>query len=114
MKMSLAEFLIRASPGDWWRDDDGFIAAGTGDEYSTIADFDCGSQDIAEREANKILAMHCRNQMPVLLRAVQDVLKQCALVHKHWGDNCNQKEADAATKALALALDAASNVEVPE
>lgn len=43
------------TPGPWWRDDDGFIAAGNGDTYVTIADADCSRMDIAEREANKNL-----------------------------------------------------------
>lgn len=29
------------TPGPWWLDDDGFIAAGFGDEYKTIADPRC-------------------------------------------------------------------------
>ena len=38
---------------EFWRDDDGFIAAGKGDEYVTIATFNCSNDiDIAEREAN--------------------------------------------------------------
>ena len=51
------------TPGPWWIDDDGFVASGNGDTYTTIADPHCGNQDIDEREANarliaKAPAMH--------------------------------------------------------
>ena len=50
-----------------WRDDAGFIAAGYGDDYFTMADFDCsGEVDIAEREANKdrFIALFNAAKMP--------------------------------------------------
>ena len=40
------------TPGPWWRDDDGFIAAGTSDNYVTVASPNCSAMDIDEREAN--------------------------------------------------------------
>lgn len=43
------------TPAPWWRDDDGFIAAGSGETYVTVADADCSDMDIDEREANKTL-----------------------------------------------------------
>ncbi|MGU9981488.1 hypothetical protein ACJ4V0_15745 [Phreatobacter sp. HK31-P] len=46
------------TPGPWWQDEDGFVAAGSGDSRVTVADFDCSPDiDIDEREANKLLAI---------------------------------------------------------
>lgn len=47
--------------GAMWRDDDGFLAIGKGDDYKTVADFDCSDMDIDEREANKLRMMSCWN-----------------------------------------------------
>lgn len=58
------------TPGKWVVDDDGFISAGHGEEYATIADCDCSDLDIDEREANKTLIA----QAPDLL-AENDKLK---------------------------------------
>lgn len=55
------------TPGPWWRDDDGFIAAGSGESYVTIADFDCSDLDFDEREANKALAIAA----PAMLAALE-------------------------------------------
>jgi len=40
------------TPGPWWLDDDGFVASGSGDTYTTVADPHCGDRDIDERESN--------------------------------------------------------------
>jgi hypothetical protein len=62
------------TPAPWWRDDDGFIAAGNGDTYVTIADFDCSNDiDIDEREANKDLALAA----PELLEALYELENYC-------------------------------------
>ena len=59
--------------GPWWRDDDGFIAAGHNDTYLTIADADCSHDiDIAEREANKSLICSA----PELLEALEGLMRQ--------------------------------------
>lgn len=60
--------------GPWWRDDDGFIAAGSGDSYVTIADFDCTHDiDIDEREANKSLATAAPDMLAALKRCVDQL-----------------------------------------
>lgn len=59
--------------GPWWRDDDGFIAAGSGETYVMIADGDCSDLDIDEREANKRLIAAA----PDLLAALHEVLSLC-------------------------------------
>ncbi|MES2287742.1 MAG: hypothetical protein V4547_18775 [Bacteroidota bacterium] len=50
-----------------WRDDDGFIAIGHGDNYHTFADLDCSDLDISEREANKDRLIMCWNNYQSLL-----------------------------------------------
>lgn len=58
------------TPGPWWIDDDGFVAAGSGDTYATIADFDCsGDIDPCEREANATLG----SAAPDLLGALENL-----------------------------------------
>jgi len=39
---------------------------------------------------------------PDMLKALKDLFANCAMIHKHWGDGCNQSEA-AAAQALAIA-----------
>jgi hypothetical protein len=38
--------------------------------------------------------------IPKMVAAVKELFKHTALIHKYWGDNSNQKESDAAIKAL--------------
>ena len=41
-----------------------------GDDYVTVADFDCNDRDIDEREATKELAMHCYNNFDAAVEAL--------------------------------------------
>ena len=59
------------TPGPYWRDDDGFIAAGNGESYVTIADCDCSDIDIDEREANKRLFIAAPLMLESLKKAHQ-------------------------------------------
>lgn len=34
-----------------------------------------------------------------LLAALEAMFEECSMIHKHWGESCNQKQADAAIKA---------------
>jgi hypothetical protein len=36
------------------------------------------------------------------------VFEHCALVHKHWGEGCNQRQADAAIAGARALLDSLS------
>jgi len=36
---------------------------------------------------------------PEMLKALKDLYEHCTMVHKHWGDGSNQKEADSAIAA---------------
>jgi len=44
---------------------------------------------------------------PDMAEALRGLFEHCAMVHKHWGDNCNRKEADAAIQAARAALEKA-------
>jgi hypothetical protein len=41
-----------------------------------------------------------------LAEALRELFKQCAMVHKYWGEACNQAEADAAVTLANSALHA--------
>ncbi len=41
---------------------------------------------------------------PDLLHALEQLFEHCSMIHKHWGDGCNQKQADAAIKAGRAAI----------
>ena len=41
---------------------------------------------------------------PDLLEALEGLFEHCAMVHKHWGDGSNQREADTAIKQAQAAL----------
>lgn len=62
--------------GDLWRDDDGFIAIGSGDNYHTFADLDCSDLDISEREANKERLIMCWNNYQSLVNERQALLDE--------------------------------------
>jgi hypothetical protein len=61
--------------GPWWRDDDGFIAAGSGETYVTIADVDFSDLDIDEREANARLIAAAPDMLAALERASPWLIK---------------------------------------
>lgn len=41
---------------------------------------------------------------PELLEALKGLLEHCAMVHKYWGDNSNQKQADSAIDKARAAI----------
>jgi len=41
---------------------------------------------------------------PEMLEALEGIFEHCSLVHKHWGEGCNQREANAAIKAASVAI----------
>ena len=45
---------------------------------------------------------------PDMLAALVALFENCAMVHKHWGDGSNQKEATAAINAGFAAIDKAT------
>jgi hypothetical protein len=61
----------------WYRDEDGFIAAGSSDTYVTVADANCSDIDIDEREANTdFIIKACNNHYELLeaLKQLEDVI----------------------------------------
>ena len=60
----------RHTPGPWWPDDNGCLAAGSGDTYVTVADFNCGLPD-AEREGNRALAIASLEMLDALKAVVE-------------------------------------------
>lgn len=72
-----------------------------------------GSVPIAEVIAGRYVGEKARNARliaaaPDLLTALNGLFEHCAMVHKHWGDGNNQKEADAAIAAARAAIAAAT------
>ena len=61
--------LAAATPGEWWEDDDGFVAAGHGDSYRTVADARCDVAPFSDANTEFIALAH--NMMPQLLEAVE-------------------------------------------
>jgi hypothetical protein len=41
---------------------------------------------------------------PELLQALESLYEHCAMVHKHWGEGSNQRQADEAIKAAQAAI----------
>ena len=65
--------MTKHTAGPYWRDDDGFIAAGSGDTYVTLADCDCTHDiDICEREANKQLFIAAPDMLATLRAIAND------------------------------------------
>ncbi len=57
-----------------------------------------------ESEANATFIVRAVNSHDALISALQGLFEHCAMVHKHWGDGSNQKEADAAITAARATL----------
>ena len=70
-----------------------------------IADLSCGAhRPDAEQAANARLIA----AVPDLLEALKGLFRECAMVHKCWGDSDNTKEADAAIESARAAIKAAT------
>ena len=59
---------VAATPGEWWEDDDGFVAAGHGDSYRTVADARCDVAPFSDANTEFIALAH--SLMPTLLEAI--------------------------------------------
>ena len=59
--------LEAATPEEWW-EDDGFVAAGHGDTYRTVADARCDVAPFSDANTEFIILAH--NLMPTLLEAI--------------------------------------------
>lgn len=45
---------------------------------------------------------------PDMLEALNGLFEHCSMIHKHWGDNSNQKEAENAIKKARAAINKAT------
>ena len=50
---------------------------------------------------------------PELLASLESLFEHCAMVHRHWGEGSNQKEADAAQAAARAAIAKAKGAPTP-
>lgn len=48
--------------------------------------------------------MHTSETSRELLSALEGIFEHCALIHKHWGEGCNAKEAKAAEAKAHAAI----------
>jgi hypothetical protein len=72
-------------------------------EIALIAILDPSDDDAPALE-NARLIVRAVNSHDKLISALQGLFEHCAMVHKHWGEGSNQKEADAAIDAARAAL----------
>jgi hypothetical protein len=81
-----------------WTADGGYIKGGQADMYPLLF------ERVHATEADMRLAAAA----PALRDALRSVFEHCALVHKHWGEGCNQRQADAAIAGARALLDSLS------
>ncbi len=77
-----------------------------GDDFDGEGLLICAMRDLATQEADAKLIVASVNHADKLAEALRELFKQCAMVHKYWGENCNQAEADAAVTLANSALHA--------
>jgi hypothetical protein len=57
-----------------------------------------------ELERKREARQRVRDAAPDMLKALEALFEHCAMVHKHWGDGSNQRQADEAIKAAQAAI----------
>jgi hypothetical protein len=57
---------------------------------------DTPDNEVARRKANAEFIVKAVNNYDALVDVLERLFEHCAMIHKHWGDNSNQKQADAA------------------
>jgi hypothetical protein len=92
----------------WEADSDGYIYPEPSDAVASGEEADPNvGRALNGYEAAKIAFRH-NIELARLRRveqAARDVLEHCALIHTHWGDGDNTKQANAAEAALRAALE---------
>ena len=74
--------LEAATPEEWW-EDDGFVAAGHGDTYRTVADARCDVAPFSDANTEFIILAH--NLMPTLIEVVE-LLRAVHYEHNEYDD----------------------------
>ncbi len=87
------------TPGPWWVDEDGYIAAGGGDDYVTIAEILGANDEIDVIRANAALIAAA----PELLDALQEILQITEYLAPEKFDDAAHQGAFDATLARARA-----------
>lgn len=59
-----------------------------------------GALDGSQFQANARLI----SAAPELLKALEALFEHCSMIHKHWGDGCNSKQASAAQELGRAAI----------
>ena len=88
--------LEAATPEEWW-EDDGFVAAGHGDTYRTVADARCDVAPFSEANIEFIALAH--NLMPTLLEAATELARFIDYLDTASGDGAYEHEIQ---RALAI------------
>lgn len=87
------------TPGPWWVDDDGYIGAGSGDDYVTLAEILGANDEVEVIRANVALI----TAAPELLDALQEILPIVEYLAPEKFDDAAHQEAFEATLARARA-----------
>jgi hypothetical protein len=62
---------------------------------SYLVQIECDGQivEVSDDERERVASVEREAE---LVAALTELFKQCAMIHRHWGDGCNQQEATAA------------------
>ena len=62
---------------------------------------DCNDNEVSAKRSkrNAEYIAHAANAYPKLVEALAGLFEHCAMIHKHWGEGSNAKQADAAQNA---------------
>lgn len=86
--------MAKHTPGPWRVGDAGHTVFGPKTDAPAPVIVATMGKNEAFRANARLIAL-----APRMLEALESLYEHCAMIHKHWGDNSNAKEADAAIKA---------------
>ena len=82
-KLEQLKAALEAATPEEWGEDDGFVAAGHGDTYRTVADARCDVAPFSDANTEFIILAH--NLMPTLIEAVE-LLRAVHYEHNEYDD----------------------------
>ncbi len=105
----------RHTPGPWIDPHNSDWNYGLEDDenwYAGIRDEDGNSIAIASHPDREVMHANARliSKAPELVQALADLFMHCEMIHKHWGEGCNAREAKAAREAARALLDELNHV----